>query len=208
MKLYSLHTKSLIFLVGLLFISISSCSENDEIDPIGIQKLSQADKEALLFMFEEEKLARDTYLFLGEQWALNQFLNIRNSEQNHMDAVEQMLVKYDINYTELPIGEFSNRELQSLYNEFITDGVSNESAALKVGATIEDLDIVDLQDRIDQTGNSDIIAVFESLQCGSRNHLRSFVASIEKTGSTYLPQYLDIDTYNDILNSTHEKCNQ
>ncbi|WP_149277124.1 DUF2202 domain-containing protein [Pareuzebyella sediminis] len=209
MKLYGLHPKFVIFLLGGLWsIFLISCSDSDEIAPIATQQISQADKEALLFMFEEEKLARDTYLFLGEKWALNQFLTIKNSEQSHMDAVANLLVKYGVDYTALPVGDFYNSDLQSLYNELISDGASDVSAALIVGATIEDLDIVDLQNHIVQTGNSDIVSVFESLQCGSRNHLRSFVSSLENIGGTYSPQYLDITTYENILESTHEKCNQ
>ncbi len=69
---------------------ITSCSDNDtnETNDITVvEPLNDSDKEALLFMLEEEKLARDTYEFLDNQWGINQFANIKKSEQSHMDAV-------------------------------------------------------------------------------------------------------------------------
>jgi hypothetical protein len=41
----------------------------------------------ILFMREEEKLAKDVYLTLYEIWGLQIFQNIAESEQRHMDAV-------------------------------------------------------------------------------------------------------------------------
>ncbi|MGI9258025.1 MAG: DUF2202 domain-containing protein, partial [Gammaproteobacteria bacterium] len=43
--------------------------------------LSVAEEAGILFMREEEKLARDVYLALGEQWGMNVFDNISSSEQ-------------------------------------------------------------------------------------------------------------------------------
>jgi hypothetical protein len=55
---------------------------------------TQADEDALRFMLEEEKLARDTYNYLFQTWGINQFKNISNSEQSHMDA--QWLLFYRV----------------------------------------------------------------------------------------------------------------
>ena len=49
--------------------------------------LTQAEIDALWFMREEEKLARDANLVLAEKWDLGLFWNIAESEQQHMDAV-------------------------------------------------------------------------------------------------------------------------
>ncbi len=194
------------------FTIISACNSNE----VSIEKegqdilafsLTETEKDALLFMLEEEKLARDSYTFLGNLWSINQFYNIQKSEQKHMDAIENLLSQSKTEYNILPVGEFVNQELQSLYNQFKISGVINQENALQIGATIEDLDIVDLQDYIDGNSNPAIISVFESLQCGSRNHLRSFISAIENTGNTYIPQYLSQNEYNVIISDTHEKCN-
>jgi hypothetical protein len=165
------------------------------------------DASSLLFMYEEEKLARDTYTYLGGLWSVNQFENIKKSEQKHMDAVASLLDKNGIEYTVLPYGEFHNNDLQALYNQFKIDGAVSKSNALQIGATIEDLDIVDLQNFINKTSHTSIISVYESLLCGSRNHLRNFLKAIENIGDTYSPQYLSLDDYANIINGSQERCN-
>ena len=157
-------------------------------------------------MLEEEKLARDTYIYLDELWGINQFANIQISEQSHLNAVANLLDAFDINYTIEPNGVFTNQEIQNLYDEFIVDGTLNVTQALEVGAAIEDLDIVDLQNYINATSNTAIISVFESLQCGSRNHLRSFVSALENTGNIYTPQFLTVEEYELIISDTNEQC--
>jgi hypothetical protein len=169
--------------------------------------INEEDKNALLFMLEEEKLARDTYKFLNAYWGLVQFENIMQSEQSHMNAVETLVKAYHIDYEILEEGQFSNKDLQAWYDKFVSDGIVDEVAALTVGATIEDLDIVDLEEHIQATSNSDIAEVFASLQCGSRNHLRSFVQSLENLGSTYEPQFLAQEAYEAILDGSREQCN-
>ena len=79
----------LVMTLSLSFLLISACSSNDDSTEkdIPTSTLEKTDQEALLFMLEEEKLARDTYIFLGDLWSINQFTNIQKSEQTHMNAV-------------------------------------------------------------------------------------------------------------------------
>lgn len=196
----------LVFIMSLTFLS--SCTDDDNTDNENVnQTITESDKAALIFMLEEEKLARDTYAYLDGLWTINQFANIMNSEQTHMNAVENLLIQYNLDYTILPVGEFENQDLQNLYNQFVIDGAINTTNALHIGATIEDLDIMDLQSNLDATTNSDVISVFEMLQCGSRNHLRSFVSTIEISGDTYVPQFLTQEEFNLIISGSHEQCN-
>ena len=194
-------------ITATLFISSCSNDDNNNSDLTNSTEINQIDTGALLFMLEEEKLARDTYTFLDSKWNINQFANIKKSEQSHMDAIIKLLEQYNISYTILPYGEFAEDNLQSYYNQFIENGQINQINALQIGATIEDLDIVDLEEYIKKTTNSSIISVFESLQCGSENHLRAFVSSIENSGSTYTSQFLTEENYNLIISGTNEKCN-
>ena len=204
-----------LFSILLVFGMLSGCSDSSD-EPIDTQinndiddttLISEEDEQALLFMLEEEKLARDTYQFLNDYWDMVQFENIMQSEQSHMNAVETLLKAYHIPYEILENGKFTNEDLQTWYDKFAEEGVVDEVAALTIGATIEDLDIVDLDDHIQATSNPYIIEVFSSLQCGSRNHLRSFVQSIENLGSTYEPQFLSQEAYDAILEGSHEQCN-
>lgn len=199
---------SVLFLAVSLVIT-SACSDDDN-NPNNngpLPELTATDANALLFMLEEEKLARDTYTSLNNLWTLNQLANIKDSEQSHMNAIKNLLNRYEIDYDVLPIGEFYNQDLQDLYDQFMSDGALSEVNALVVGATIEDLDILDLEDFINGTENTALISVFESLQCGSRNHLRSFVSGIENRGGTYTPQFLSQTQYETILQGSQEQCN-
>ncbi|MCO6174068.1 DUF2202 domain-containing protein [Flavobacterium sp. NRK F10] len=189
----------------LLVLVLSGCSDND--DNNNYEPLTATEQNSLLFMLEEEKLARDTYRYLDDLWSLTEFENIKQSEQSHMDAIAQQLDRYNISYTILPEGQFNNQNLQDLYDQFVIDGQANQVAALTIGATIEDLDIVDLQEESLLINNSAVLNVYESLQCGSRNHLRSFVSALDNLGETYTPQYLTQEEYNTIITSPHEQCN-
>jgi len=193
----------IVFLI-LSVLFITSCSDTNNNQSINTIKLSDSDREALLFMLEEEKLARDTYEFLDSEWGLIQFANIKISEQSHMDAIITLLERSKTPFTILPYGEFEDDHLQDYYNQFVENGQLSQANALQIGATIEDLDIVDLQEFIDHVDSPSVIEVFESLKCGSGNHLRSFVSSIELLGDTYTTQFLTEDEYNLIISQTNE----
>ena len=117
--------KSLTIIVA--FLSLTQCSRNDndnislndETRNIGtiIPSINTDEKSNLLFMYEEEKMARDTYLYLYQKWQLVEFANIQKSEQSHMNAVENLLIKYKIDYPKLAVGQFQNQDLQNLYND-------------------------------------------------------------------------------------------
>ena len=207
MKLFR-QIRADLFIFGLPFLlAVFSCNNDDSsVADLNNTNLTNEDSAALLFMLEEEKLARDTYTYLEDLWQISQFSNIKKSEQSHMDGVVGLLDQYNISYTLLSYGEFNNPDIQTLYDQFIDYGSENRANALEVGANIEDLDIVDLANFIDATTNSAMIKVFESLQCGSRNHLRSFVTAIEVSGNTYEPKYLTLEDYTLIINDSQEQC--
>ena len=166
------------------------------------QQLTSYEKESLLFMAEEEKLARDVYLYLFNLWGDKIFYNIANSEQRHMDVVEGLLNKYSIPYTPLPSGQFNNAQLQQLYNELTQRGSISLEEALKVGALIEEVDIEDLDERLRNIDKEDIRTVYCNLKKGSANHLRAFTSQLEALGVNYLPQVLSTTYYQQLLNGT------
>jgi hypothetical protein len=172
--------------------------------PAASGDLSEAEASALVFMREEEKLAHDVYLTLYEKWGLPVFQNISQSELAHTEAVLTLIERYGLqDPAQAGIGAFTNPDLQALYNELVARGSQSLSEALKVGAAIEEIDILDLQERLAATDQADIQQVFTNLLNGSTNHLRAFVSSLKtQTGETYLPQYLSEDAYQAILDSS------
>jgi hypothetical protein len=165
----------------------------------------------LTFMREEEKLARDTYLMLGDTWKLTVFSNIASSEQRHMDAILGLLQKYRLPdpAASTLIGEFNNPELQALYEALISKGMQSDIDALMVGGIIEETDMEDIQAAIERSQQADIDAVYENLLCGSRNHLRGFAANLEAfTGQPYTAQVLEQGAVDEILASPMENCGE
>lgn len=170
--------------------------------------LTEEESAGLRFMREEEKLAHDVYLTLYEIWGTPVFQNIANSERTHMDAVLSLLERYGITdpVGDNTIGVFTDPTLQALYDQLVAQGTQSLGDALKVGAAIEEIDILDLEERSAQTANADIRQVYANLTQGSRNHLRSFVQTLARqTGETYTPQYMSQAAYDAILNSAAER---
>jgi hypothetical protein len=164
-------------------------------------ELSAEEAAALTYMREEEKLAHDVYVTLYAQWGLPVFQNISGSEQTHTEAVKTLLDRYGLaDPATGGVGVFTNPELQALYNDLTARGSKSLGEALKVGAAIEEIDILDLQARLAQTDNADIQQVFNSLLNGSYNHLRAFVSTLQtQTGESYQPQYLSTEAYQAII---------
>jgi hypothetical protein len=166
--------------------------------------LSSDEAAALLFMIEEEKLARDVYNALYAVWGLSTFQSIATSEQAHMDSLSVLIERYGLTSpVQAEAGVFTDPELQALYTQLVAQGSASLADALKVGGAVEEIDILDLQSRLALTDNADIQQVFTNLLRGSENHLRAFAkALLAQTGETYVPQYLTPEAYATILAGT------
>ena len=74
-----------------------------------------------------------------------------------------------------------------------------------VGATIEDLDLHDLEVAAAATKDENARAVYANLARASRNHLRAFTSLLAAEGGTYAPQFIDAATYASILAGPMER---
>jgi len=167
-----------------------------------VGQISEQEAQDLAFMREEEKLAHDVYVALYETWGQPTFNNIAKSEQAHADAVKTLLDRYGLADPTAgkAAGEFADPKLQELYDTLIAQGSQSLAAALRVGAAIEEIDILDLQKAIADTDEAAITLVYQNLLKGSENHLRSFTSTLQRqTGETYQPQYLTQAAYDAIV---------
>lgn len=211
-----LKESGVLLLFALLFFTLTSCTKNSDtpaangngnnngvgnidvnflqtqLNALPYEALSDEERNSLIYMREEEKLARDVYLTLNTKWNTNVFSNISSSEQTHMDAIMMLLKKYGITDPAgtNAIGVFSNQTLQGLYTQLVAQGNASLLAAYKTGATIEDLDIFDLKTALTKIDNQDIKLVYDNLTKGSRNHLRAYYRNILNAGGSYIPQYI------------------
>lgn len=167
--------------------------------------LSEAEVDSLLFSREEEKLARDVYLAHADLGI--PFTNIAPAEQTHMDAIGTLLDRYGLADPAAgqPAGVFVDPTLGELYATLMAKAAESPLAALEVGATIEEVDIRDLQNALPLIDQNDILNVYDNLERGSRNHLRAFYAEIVAQGGSYTPQYLSQEAFDAIVTSAVER---
>ncbi|MDP3929835.1 MAG: DUF2202 domain-containing protein [Bacteroidota bacterium] len=208
--------KNLLIVAIMIVVTATSCKKDEEktsSNDIGAQindfpkeSLNADELASLKIMREEEKLAHDVYMNLYRKWNTPIFSNIAASEQTHSNAVLTLLNKYQITD---PVGNnaegiFTDTTLQTIYNQLVVKGNSSNLDGFIVGATVEDLDIFDLNHWLTKIDNQDIKFVYENLNKGSRNHLRSFYTQILQSGGTYKAQYLTQEQLEAIINSPKE----
>ena len=172
----------------------------------GSGTLSAVEENGLILMREEEKLARDVYNALYETWNLPIFRNIAESEQQHTEAVKLLLEAYDIEdpaADDVP-GRYDDPELQKLYDDLTARGRKSLSDALTIGATIEDLDIYDLQRLLEEANNEEVKVLYQNLMKGSRNHMRSFIGQLEREGTSYKASYISDEYLERIMKINRE----
>lgn len=173
------------------------------------EDLSDKEKASLLLMREEEKLAHDVYLKMYELYGKQVFKNIAASEQTHTNAVKTLLDTYGLTDSAKNLAwEFTSPQIQTLYNSLVEKWSTSLTDALIVGATVEDLDIKDLQEQSKDIDNADILLVYSNLERGSRNHIRAFTKNLKSVGATYTPQYISQAEYDAIIASSQEKGGQ
>lgn len=169
--------------------------------------LTPVQLEQLIRMREEEKLAHDVYVTLAQSSGLPIFNHIAKAESQHMRAVERLASRYSpaIAGANLPVGSFSDPQFQTLYKSLVSAGRASPSAAVMVGAKIEEMDIKDLQTLLSQNPPQDVSQVFEHLLKASKNHLRAFTMELRQLGGAYTPQLLSHQEFDSIVNSENER---
>lgn len=167
--------------------------------------LTQELTDTLSYMGNEERLAYDIYNNLYSQWGTKQFTNIANkSEVKHIDAMQQLIQKYkldnqanftnidlvELNYVNTAIadmvaGTYDIATIQNLYDNLVAQGSVSEVEALKVGCTVEVVDVTDLDAYItiaQDSNASDVVTVFNFLRDGSYNHYWAFDKGLKNSG--------------------------
>ncbi|HOR78707.1 MAG TPA: DUF2202 domain-containing protein [Anaerolineaceae bacterium] len=166
--------------------------------------LSPEEEATLLAMRVEEKLAHDVYVTLYDLWNMPIFLNISQSESRHTASIAKLLSAYNIPdpVDDSQIGVFEDPEIQKLYTDLIAQGSVSLADAYVVGATIEEMDIIDLEEALAETDNVDLERVYNNLKNGSIHHLSAFSRAIEnQTGTDYIPRLMTTEEYNQLTSS-------
>jgi len=178
---------SKMLITGASGVALLSSSAYAKVQTSVVSGLTEEQKDRLFFIYQEEKVARDVYIYLGELYPEEStFASIQLSEQRHMDAAQQLCINYGIDVSmidesESACGEFYVDYLQELYETCINLGESELVEALKVGKLVEETDIGTLTESIESMDMpDDIIRTYEILREGSYNHLESYEAAIAR----------------------------
>lgn len=207
-------------------VSEETTTDTDVTDATGEGLLDYFEITHLVFMREEEKLARDVYTKLGSMYPNSVvFGNIDDSEQRHTTAVKNMIEKYgyDDPNTNDNLGIFTGDDygwyFTEKYHLLVERASISELEALYVGAFIEELDmmdinqcpqvIVDTDNGINDvsecgriaTDNPDIDNLYGNLLDGSDSHMEAYVKNIEKYigAGNYQAQVLSQEQVDEIL---------
>jgi hypothetical protein len=147
------------------------------------ETLTQNEIDTLLFMREEEKVARDLYIRFDEMYGdrMRIFARIASSEQKHMDAVKNLLDAYGLPdpVGDNSVGDFTSGELAYMFDTLLARGSVDFTAALEVGVTIEEQDMTDLADAILESDEVCIDKVYAKLLEGSTRHLAAFTRRLQ-----------------------------
>jgi len=162
--------------------------------------LSPSEKEGVLFIWEEEKAARDLYTSLYEKNNLSIFLDLARSEQSHMDQVKAVMDHYGLlTPGKDEKGVFWNQTLQKIHDQLLAEGLQSKEDALKSAATFEEISITDLEKELSATETEDVSIVYQGLLAGSKKHLRSYVVDLKDLGIKYTPQYIEQAKFEEIV---------
>lgn len=153
----------------------------EQVETSAVAANTTAQNDLLVYLIEEEKLAHDVYTVFYETYGAKVFGNILSSEQTHQSKVLTLLQARNIaDPRSTEVGVFTNTQLQTLYNQLITQGMQSALEAYKVGKAIEELDIADITKQLATATDSDIVTTLEALRKGSENHLRAFNRQISR----------------------------
>jgi hypothetical protein len=158
----------------------------------------------LVFTCEEEKLARDVYRVLGRRFPeIGAFADMEASKDHSKCAVLDLMHKYQVSVPRVNdnVGVFSwgiyGRYFTEKYLVLTSQGSSSPLDALYVGAFMEELNILDINEcpkvivdisnginavaacGRNYTRNPDVLQIYDNLLEESRKHLRRLVHDIE-----------------------------
>lgn len=147
--------------------------------------LTDEQRATLRFMANEEKLAHDVYLALGELYDLPLFERIAASEAQHQAAVNSLMERYEVDGSpsELAPGEYTDSETDfaALYRSLVERGSQDLEEAIAVGIFIEEDDIAALaaaKAGLEETA-PDVYTVYTHLAAASQHHLTAFQSAAQ-----------------------------
>ncbi len=190
-------------LASALVFGMMSCEKDkaDDVNEAQQTVLSDAQKNNLAELYNEEKLAHDIYQQFYLQHNYTPFSHITAAEEYHMSRVAEVMVSYKLTVPQLAPGVFDIVKFQTAYDEWLPKGLADGQEACMIAAYIEEMDILDLLHAINNIAEADDIeAMYQELMSGSENHLRAYNRFLDmQFGVDYQPQLMDQAMFDAII---------
>ncbi len=185
---------------SLIDMNISDAEEDQNLSSTDLN-LTDEQKYAIAYMWNDEKMAHDLHLALYNKFPNQNVLYTiaTRAEATHESIVENLAKTYDINITNYQNGygthysaedldkygegEFFIPTVQQTYDTLYNQGSDSEIDALKVGCMVEVVDVDDLNKYLDVVKDKpDIVTAFENLRSGSYRHYWAFDRALKNLG--------------------------
>ena len=175
----------------------------------GTRALTGQQRWVLRNIAQDEKLAHDVYARLGRRFSsLVVMRRIARIESEHVAITVRVLRAngYANPVAGYAPGRFPWQRFVLAYGSWMQAGRVSPTAALAVGAHIEEEDIVDVRfARRRSAGSPAMRRTMGILLRGSRNHLRRYVWALRARGVDYLPLVLAQTEFDAIISSPLER---
>ena len=165
-----------------------------------------ADPATLTRLYEDEILAHDLYVTLGQKFPeLMPLKNIPQSELRHREALATVLKAEGIALPTPPQGQrFVSPGLDAIFDKWLADGQVSAVSACQAGVRLEDHDISELrQAQVEFPKHKTVLAALES---ASNNHLRAFYRNLTARSGTYTPEAISEEDFKTIIGGTNTGC--
>jgi hypothetical protein len=156
---------------------------------IGIELTSK--ENIVLYLIEQEKLARDLYGVLDTIWVTDVFNRMVNDELQHMDKLSAVAAEFMIDvpnhFNEYKPGQFVNADLRTLYLDLLADANFSLEDAYRACANLEERKIMNLRTALKEPNFDLEIATYKTLLIGAEDNLKFFIRALVEMNSGYLP---------------------
>jgi len=193
--------KFLVILVAALGLAI--CNQTSAANP----QLDQYDQSLdtymawqLMYLHDQEKLARDINRTFYYTWGKPIFASIAESEQRHMNVLRAILDYYYLSalVETDEVGVFGAHHHTEAFTDLVNQGEVSLTEAYRAVGYLEEWDIREIRGSIEFTQDQALIDTFSNLLAGARNHLRVFAARSNSLGYAYQAQMLKQSEVDDI----------
>ncbi len=180
-----------------LAVVFASCSKEEIEAPIrtpdsgDVQGLSNFERDGLVALLETQKMHRDVYAWMNDQFPSAVFAALAESDGEGMERLSQAVNKYGIynpTSNRLP-GEFEDVGLQNRYNEFIRLTVGDLPAMIENARVMEEEVICQLQEQqLCLCGNDDLRELYGNLIQESKTQLQALAYETDGLIHVYAPK--------------------